>query len=141
MAAVMARDALLLAWRSAMLACWLGTLTVGTGWAQTMGSDGVRGAAPPSLTPTLGTIGSVGPVAVVVLPASGNRMGLRISNNALPGGTTLWCSDVLGTTGFVAGGTGSFPVLAGTFYEGPAITSAIVCGTVSSTVPVTVEGW
>lgn len=124
-----------------MLACAFGLLGVGTGHGQTMGSEPVRGAVPPALAPVLGSVGNVGTGAVVVLLASANRLGLRISNNAAPGGTTLWCSDVLSSASFVAGATGSFPVLAGTFYEGPAITSAVVCGTVSGTVSVTVEGW
>lgn len=127
--------------RTAMLACGLALLSAGMAAAQTMGSEPARGAMPPSLAPQLGSVGSVGTTPAVVLAAGTNRLGLRISNNAAVGGTTLWCSDVLPASGFAPGGTGSFPILAGTFYEGPAITTAIVCGTVSGTVTITVESW
>ena len=127
--------------RVAMLASGLVILRVGLAAGQTVGSEPARGVMPPALQPQLAGVGSVGTAPVAVLAAAPGRIGFRISNNAAAGGTTLWCSDVLATSAFVAGGTGSFPILAGTFYEGPAITAPVVCGTASGTATITVESW
>ncbi len=119
-----------------------GSALPGVAAAQVRGTGGAPSPVPPgAFVPVLGGVSSVGAAAVQVLPAASGRLGLRISNNAPTGGTTLWCSDVLGAAAWAAGASGTFPILAGTFYEGGADANAVVCGTAAGTVAITVEGW